>query len=269
MSSWRQEPSAPVRACHVMTSRDLFFLTHSHRRRYTTTTTTMMAMLRFLALFLLLVAAFAVKEPRTGIDFPSKYKGSLLEKLGVRTKGPIKVRYDVRVCYCDCRATINQQCCCSLSIKVYAVGQYSDTFLLKMHMGVGTEKMSGALSDALKPRCKNKEAIEDFESLLKKGCPKGVPKGMSLAFDTGRGKLGVSVNDKSVGSIGSKPLSQAFKGIYTDKNAVCKLYPVGEESGESDSGIGAFLTPRNFVVAGATVAIGYGICKYFTTQGSD
>ena len=92
----------------------------------------------------------AIKEPRTGIDFPKKYKGYLLEKLGVRTKGPIKV---------------------------YAVGQYHDTFLLKMNMGVGTEKMSGALSDALKPRCKNKDAIADFEVLLKNGCPKGRAKG--------------------------------------------------------------------------------------------
>lgn len=142
------------------------------------------------------------------------------------------------------------------------MGQYDQTFLLKMHMGVGTEKMSGALSDALKPRCKNKEAIEDFESLLKKGCPNGVPKGMSLAFGTGGGKLSVSVNDKNVGSVGSKPLSQAFAGIYTDANAVCELKPIGDNSEESDGGrVGAFVTPRNCAAAGA--AIGYGLGKLF------
>ena len=90
---------------------------------------------------------------------------------------------------------------------------------------------------------------------------------MSLAFDTGRGKLSVSVNDKNIGSIGSKPLSQAFKGIYTDKNAVCKLSPIGDGSEEVDSDIGAFLTPRNCILAGATVALGYGIGKYFVMQG--
>jgi hypothetical protein len=198
-----------------------------------------MMMLRLLFLCLLAVTVLAVKEPRTGIDFPKKYKGYALEKLGVRTKGPIKV---------------------------YAVGQYHDTFLLKMNMGVGTEKMSGALSDALKPRCKNKDAIADFEVLLKSGCPNGVPKGMSLAFDTGRGKLSVSVNDKNIGSVGSKPLSQAFRGIYTDKNAVCKLLPIRDGAEEVDSNIGAFLTPRNFIFAGATVALGYGIGKYFVMQ---
>jgi hypothetical protein len=96
-----------------------------------------------------------------------------------------------------------------------------------MNMGVGTEKMSVALCDALQPHCKDKGAIADFEVLLKKGCPtKGVSTGMSLAFDTmGRGKLSISVNDKNIRSIGSKPLSQAFKGIYTNKNTVCKLAP--------------------------------------------
>jgi len=194
-------------------------------------------MMRLLSFFLLLATAFAVKEPRTGIDFPEKYKGSHLQKLGVRTKGPIKV---------------------------YAVGQYDQTFLLKMYMGVGTEKMSGALSDALKPRCKEKEAIEDFESLMKKGCPNGVPKGTSLAFGTGGGKLSISVNDKNIGTVGSKPLSQAFAGIYTDKNAVCTLYPVGDgvESEGGGGGVAAFVTPRNCAaVAGA--AIGYGLGKLF------
>lgn len=131
-------------------------------------------------------------------------------------------------------------------------------------MGVGTEKMSGALSDALKPRCKAKDAIEDFEALLKKGCPNGVPKGMSLAFGTSGGKLSVSINDKNIGSVGSKPLSQAFKGIYTDKNAVCTLYPVGDGTEEeTGGGVGAFVTPRNCAVAGA--AIGYGLGKLFGT----
>jgi hypothetical protein len=120
------------------------------------------------------------------------------------------------------------------------------------------------LSDALKPRCSAKDAIDDFESLLSKGCPRGVPKGTSLAFGTGGGKLTVSVNDKNIGSVGSKPLSQAFAGIYTDKNAVCTMNPVGDGAEESGGGGAlAFVTPKNCAVAGA--AIGYGLGKLFGT----
>ena len=76
-------------------------------------------------LLLLLVAAsvHAVKEKATGFDFPKKNKLGALRGLGVRTKGPIKV---------------------------YAVGRYDKGFLLKMKMGVGAEKMSNALVDAVK-----------------------------------------------------------------------------------------------------------------------
>ena len=69
----------------------------------------------------------AATEPRTGIGFPDKYKGGVLKKLGVRTKGPIKV---------------------------YCVGEYdSGTYMLKMSYGVSASKMSSAMADALKPRC--------------------------------------------------------------------------------------------------------------------
>lgn len=74
--------------------------------------------------------------------------------------------------------------------------------------------------------------------------------------------MSVSINDKNIGSIGSKPLSQAFAGIYTDKNAVCTLYPVGgDATEESAGGIAAFVTPTNCAFAGA--AIGFGLGKLF------
>ena len=147
----------------------------------------------------LLAAVNGITEPKTGLDFPPKYQKVPLSKLGVRTKGPIKV---------------------------YAVGQYDETFLLKMNMKVGAEKMAAALGDALKPRCSDTECIEEFKSVMTKGLPKGCGKGMSLAFVTKGGKVAMSVNNKSIGSVSSKPLAKAFKGIYTDKKAVCKLYPV-------------------------------------------
>lgn len=59
------------------------------------TPTTKLTMMRLVSLFLLFSTVLAVKETRTGIDFPEKYKGSHLSKLGVRTKGPIKVRAEI------------------------------------------------------------------------------------------------------------------------------------------------------------------------------
>lgn len=57
-------------------------------------------MMRLLSFFLVATVVFAIKEPRTGIEFPEKYKGSALQKLGVRTKGPIKVSVLAAACRC-------------------------------------------------------------------------------------------------------------------------------------------------------------------------
>ena len=56
-------------------------------------------------------------------------------------------------------------------IKVYAVGRYDKGFLLKMKMGVGAEKMSNALVDAVKPRCSDNAAVDQFKELMVSGCP--------------------------------------------------------------------------------------------------
>lgn len=178
---------------------------------------------------MVLASVRGATEGRTGISFPDRFKGGALEKLGVRTKGPIKV---------------------------YAVGQYGDTFLLKMSYGVGASKMTAALADALKPRCSDKDAIGEFESTLVSGLPDGAPKGTMLAFSTSGGKLSVSVNDKDVGTISSKPLASAFKGIYCDGNAVCKMQSLSDAEESPASGV---INPRNCAVAGGV--LGYGIGK--------
>jgi hypothetical protein len=156
----------------------------------------------FVAILLLtafISSSLAAKEPRTGIDFPGRYKGSQLDSWGVRTKGPIKI---------------------------YGVGKYDHTFLLKMCMGVGGEKITTSIAAALKPRGCQKEAIGEFEELLLKGLPKGAMKGTCMAVGTAGGKLSITVNDKHIGTIPSKPLAKAFYGIYTDSKAVCDLKPV-------------------------------------------
>ena len=163
--------------------------------------------------FASLLGAFchaATTEPRTGLSFPDKLKRDALSKLGVRTKGPLKV---------------------------YAVGLYGEkSFLLKMSMGVGAQKMSSALVDALKPRCQDcgENDIGDFESLLLSGLPDGAPKGTQLLFGTGGGKLTITIDEKDIGSVSSKALAKAFANIYTDENAVCQLKSVEEAEGSED-----------------------------------
>jgi len=172
----------------------------------------------------------ATVEPRTGISFPEKQSGGALSRLGVRTKGPIKV---------------------------YAVGEYeSGAFMLKMSYGVSASKMASALSDALKPRCSDAKVIADFEECLLKGLPNGAPKGTKMVFSTSGGKLGVSINDKQVGSVGNGALCKAFSGIYTDKNAVCAMNPIGDV--ESSSG-GSCITPTKGALIGA--GVGYALGK--------
>jgi len=188
----------------------------------------------FLAALLAPVVADLV-EPRTGISFPDKRAGATLDRLGVRTKGPIKV---------------------------YAVGEYSDgTYELKMSYGVGAQKMTSALADALKPRCSNAKLIEDFEACLLEGLPDGAPKGTKLTFSTGGGSLGVAVNGKKVGAVGSKVLCSAFANIYSDKNAVCTMNAVGAD-GEVDSAKGGMFSPTPKALVGAV--LGYGLGKFLS-----
>ena len=183
-----------------------------------------------LSVVLALVGADFV-EPKTGQKFPDKRgRGAVLNRVGVRYKGPIKV---------------------------YAVGEYGDgTYMLKMSYGVGAKKMTGALADALKPRCSDAKAIAEFEECLVKGLPNGAPKGTTMVFSTGGG-LKVAVNGKSVGSIGSKKLASAFANIYCDKKAVCEMKALDGVEEEGGGGGGGIFAPK--ALAGA--AIGYAVGK--------
>lgn len=173
-------------------------------------------------LAIILGVAADVTEPKTGQKFPDKG----LSRLGVRYKGPIKV---------------------------YAVGEYNDgRYMLKMSYGVGASKMTSALADALKPRCSDADAISKFEECLTKGLPNGAPKGTKMEFATGGGSLGVSVNGKKVGEVRSKVLSKAFANIYSDRNAVCSMDPVGSD-GAVATAKGGLITPMRGALVGALV----------------
>ena len=157
-------------------------------------------------LFLLLLAivfltlTHAATEPKTGVVFPDRYKGTALDAMGVRHVGPLKI---------------------------YALGKYADTFLLKMVMGVSAEKIASSTAAAVRPRCSDKAAVDKFQRMLVAGLPDGCSKGTCLAFGTRGGKLTIAVNDNSIGAVKSKPLAMAFAAVYTDKNAVLELKPVG------------------------------------------
>ena len=161
--------------------------------------------LLLLATVLLLVglASSETVEPRTGIAFEDKIKRTPLTKLGLRSKGPIKV---------------------------YAVGQYGkNIFVLKMAYNVNAEKLSGALMEAIKPRCKTlgcSDRVEEFKEFVMSSLPAGAKSGTTLVFNTGGNKVTLSVNGKAASKIVGKPLAQAFAGIYTDSNAVCKMKSV-------------------------------------------
>lgn len=184
-------------------------------------------------------------ESKTGIAFPDNFpNGAPLSALGVRYKGPIKV---------------------------YAVGQYgSDDFILKMYYSVGAQKMTSALVDALKPRCEDVSAIESFGKLLLEGLPSGAASGTELTFGSASGKLTMTVDGKTVGTIVSNDLATSFGNIYTDDNAVCTMTPVTSEKRQTGNipatttpkeSKPTFLTPKRGLVFG--VAIGYGLGRIF------
>lgn len=169
----------------------------------------MMLLSVFLSL-LVTTKVSGVVEKSTGFDFPSNVpKLGRLRSLGVRRKGPIKV---------------------------YAVGMYEDpifkakSFMLQMSMGVGAQKMTSALVDAVKPRIKSdEESLTKFSELMLKGLPNGCSRNMCLSFGTGGGKLTLTVDGQHIGAVPSKPLAEAFVRVYSDSNAVCKLYPVADD----------------------------------------
>lgn len=83
--------------------------------------------------------------------------------------------------------------------------------------------------DALKPRCSDKASVDKFQELMLSSLPNGCKKNMELSFGTGGGNLALSVSGKAMGTVASKPLCQAFAGIYCDRNAVCKLDAVDDD----------------------------------------
>jgi hypothetical protein len=194
-------------------------------------TTTTLLLLLFTVLLLVAPRTEAAKEPRTGINFADKFKGSSLDSLGVRAIGPLKV---------------------------YAIGKYGSTFLLKMNIGVSATNIATNTAQTVRPRCSDQGMVRALEEMLVDGMPNGCAKGTKLAFSTGGGRLAVTVNEKSIGSIHSRPLAKAFAAVFTDNNAVLDLKPIGTYDDEDIPRL-RLITPTRCAAVGA--AIGWGIRK--------
>ena len=103
-----------------------------------------------------------------------------------------------------------------------AKGNFDKNVVLKMARTVGSEKMVDALAESLKPRMAGGggDALDQFQSILLKGLSNGAKNNMVLSFKASGGSMQVSIDGKSFGNISSKPLCDAFMGIYVDGKCV-------------------------------------------------
>lgn len=207
-------------------------------------------MLKVASCLLLIQVAGAMTDKATGISFPQDCKGKSLFGVGVRKKGPIKVRFHV-VCSLHGHLEAN-----SIILKVYSVGMYcSDslrdslshfsraadkgkkaletlqsgakdhptTFLLQINFKVGAEKMASAIAESVAPRHSGSphevESLKTkiFDGVAKKGA---AVKGTSLQFDCSKEGVGVTVDGKSQGVVASSGLAAAFCDVYLDNKCV-------------------------------------------------
>ncbi|CAM9908327.1 unnamed protein product, partial [Heterosigma akashiwo] len=173
-----------------------------------------------------------VTEPKTGIKFADRFGGLGLAGVGVRVKqiGPLSVKvYGVGM-YMDESSALEE-------ISEYAGGKKADSgffsrlrkpsidkkIVLKMARSVGSETMSEALAESIKPRMSGDlPALSSFQTVLLKGLSEdgSAKKGTELAFDASGGKLNVKINGKSAGDVESSSLCDAFVDTYMDDKGV-------------------------------------------------
>ena len=82
--------------------------------------------------------------------------------------------------------------------------------------------MVDALAESLKPRMGGNggDALKQFQSILLNGLVDGAKNNMVLSFKASGGSMQVSIDGKSLGNVSSKPLCDAFMGIYVDGKCV-------------------------------------------------
>mmetsp|Transcript_7146 Transcript_7146/g.10247 ORF Transcript_7146/g.10247 Transcript_7146/m.10247 type:complete len:214 (+) Transcript_7146:177-818(+) len=172
----------------------------------------------------------AMTDKATGIDFPSQMGELDLLGVGVRKKGPIKVYSVGMYATSTVRESISHLSKQVERVKAFAGLRSSvhsnppTTFLLKMNMKVGAEKMASAIADSVSPRHSNGDSsdVSSLKGLILDGVAKGgaASKGTSLRFDCSEEGVDVAVNGKIEGTVESSTLGKSFCDVYLDDKCV-------------------------------------------------
>mmetsp|Transcript_36652 Transcript_36652/g.56299 ORF Transcript_36652/g.56299 Transcript_36652/m.56299 type:complete len:204 (-) Transcript_36652:580-1191(-) len=169
----------------------------------------------------------AMTDPATGVTFASKLKDLSIFGVGVRKKGPIKV-YSVAM-YAPEPLRELLQSFSRTRDKIFLMGIFrnrllegNSSFVLKMNMKVGTQKMAQAIADSVLPRYPGPSVyIRDLKGKIMDGfAVKGAAtKGSTLQFDCGEG-VNVSIDGVDQGAIDDKDLAKAFCNVFLDDHCV-------------------------------------------------
>jgi hypothetical protein len=146
----------------------------------------------------------AIKEKKTGIDFPWKSKVGKLTKLGSHAKG---------------------------SEHDYAVALYRGFFrlpsiVIKMNMNESAKEMTDSLTLALAARSTDINNVRKFHRLLLESLPDVCYEGQELGFEIAGAMLWFSINGKRVGNVVSRSVAVSFPAIFTDDHALSYLEKV-------------------------------------------
>lgn len=176
---------------------------------------------------LLVRSSDAVKDKATGIKFPDKANGLPVFGVGVRTKGPIKV-YSV-ACYGhkSMKSALGQLSATedkkkALDTLLSGTKKGPVTFLLNFKMGVGAEKVSSSIADAISSRYNGAKDVAQLKQILCDGVSEkgSTAKGTTMQFDCTKGGVKVFLDGKNLGSVSSGGLGAAFCGAYLDGKSV-------------------------------------------------
>lgn len=177
---------------------------------------------------LILTTCSAKTDIATGLSFAPRHRQLEVAGVGVRKKGPIKV-YSVAM-YASASLKERLSALSSTVDKVKAMATLATakddgdvSFLLKMNMKVGAEKMASAIADSVAPRYKgDAEDVAKLKGLIFNGVQaKGAAtKGTSFLFDCNDTGVAVAVDGKAQGSVESAGLSKAFCDVYLDDKGV-------------------------------------------------
>lgn len=204
-----------------------------YRRKQHTTVAMISKNSFFLAVCLLIAltshGSVAMNDKATGIPFAPSLKELNLFGVGVRKKGPIKV-YSVGM-YCseavrESLSTISRTADKgkqALSGLMTGAREHDTSFVLKMNMKVGAEKMASAIAESVAPRHNSAGEVDSLKSLIFAGVSqKGAAvKGTVLQFDCSpESGVDVSVDGKEQGNVASPGLAKAFCDVYLDDKCV-------------------------------------------------